>query len=103
MKNTDIDSAYIDLPPDGYLNWSQKTLALIQLAARKASVDLENIAMLVGCYKMVSCGMTKPTENEIMEQIGLMDDKEFDSVVDYIGRVTTRASAASVETEQGGK
>lgn len=103
MTNTDIDTAFVDSPPDGFLNWSQKTLALIQLAAKNAKVDLENIALLVGCFKLVSNGLIKPTEDEIMEQIALMSDEEFDSVVAYIGRVTDRTDAASVETESGGK
>lgn len=103
MKNTDVDAAFVDSPPDGFVNWSQKTLALIQLAGTSAKVDLANIAMLIGCYKLVSGGILKPTENEVMEQIALMDDKEFDCVVAYIERVTTRSASASVETENGGK
>ena len=103
MKQTDTDAAFIDSPPPGFLNWSQKTLALIQLAAGHAKVDLENIAVLVGCYKIVSGGIIKPTEDEILEQIALIDDAEFDAAVAYIGRVTDRTKAASVETETEGK
>jgi hypothetical protein len=103
MNNTEIDESFVDSPPQGYLNWSQKTLALIQLAAKNAKVDLENIALLVGSYKLVSAGLIKVSEDEIMEQIALMDDDEFDSVVSYIARVNDRANAASVETESGGK
>lgn len=103
MKNTEIDEAFIDSPPNGFLNWSQKTLALIQLAGKHAKVELENIAVLVGCFKLVSNGLIKPTEDEIMEQVALMDDAEFDSVVAYIERVTNRTNAASVELEDSGK
>ena len=100
--NTELETAFIDSPPEGFSPWSTKTKHLVRHAVLEAGVSMSDVH-LYGAYACISQGNTEPDKKQMMEAFVGMNDETLEQLESYINRVTERESKSEVETESGGK
>jgi len=105
--NTELDSAFIDSPPEGLAVWNTRTRKLIMHILSGADAAHTDVN-LFGAYSLASRGVYAATQQEILNEFlaaptDRVDEADADRVDEadaYTSRVTEREAAAAVETEE---
>ena len=96
--NTELDTAFIDSPPEGLAAWNTRTRKLIMHILEGAEASHTDVN-LYGAYSLASKGIYAATQQEIINEFltapaGLVEEADA-----YTARVTEREAAADIETE----
>ena len=97
--NTELDSAFIDSPPEGLAVWNTRTRKLIMHILNGAHADPTDVN-LYGAYSLASRGVYVATQQEILNEFLAAPTERVDEADAYTTRVTEREAAAAVETEE---
>ena len=96
--NTELDTAFIDSPPEGLRPWSLETKKLVIHILECAGATQTDVN-LFGAYSLASKGVFTATQQDLINEF-ITAPKGLVAAADaYTSRVTEREAAAAVETE----
>ena len=96
--NQELDTAFIDGPPEGLAVWNTRTRKLIMHILNSAEAQATDVN-LFGAYSLASKGVYAATPQDIINEFLTAPDGLVEAADAYTARVSEREAAADIETE----